>query len=371
MKRTILITNLFFLTMGALYLFALGQADALNPEQETSMIFANETPNPEQETRTLLTADTPANEIVVCIDPGHGGDNAGARYNGYEEKDMDLRIAMAMYEELTKYQGVTVVMTRTDDSFLSLKERAEIAQACSADLFVCLHLNASLYHNQFGAEVWVSGFGEYYATGASFGKIVLQELSQQGIFTGRGVKTRIGADGTDYYGVIMHCTAREIPAVIVEHCYMDELRDESFWRNEEALDALGKADATAVAKYFGLRSEELAVDYGDYVIEAVPSPSGVVYQDFTPPDFCKVTLLAYDANTRMASVHIEAQDYQSGICYYNYSSDGGRTWSKTRLWGNEPERDIIVFAPSALSRDILVRVWNNYCEYRQSNRIFL
>ncbi|MDE6063579.1 MAG: N-acetylmuramoyl-L-alanine amidase, partial [Lachnospiraceae bacterium] len=52
-------------------------------------------------------------ELVIVIDPGHGGKNLGADYNGFLEKEMNMTVANAMYEELTKYEGITVYMTHT------------------------------------------------------------------------------------------------------------------------------------------------------------------------------------------------------------------------------------------------------------------
>ena len=65
--------------------------------------------------------------VVVCIDPGHGGSNEGALYNGLKEKDLTLQIANAMYQELSLYEDVIVVMTRTADVDLTLEQRAQIA----------------------------------------------------------------------------------------------------------------------------------------------------------------------------------------------------------------------------------------------------
>jgi len=45
-------------------------------------------------------------ELVIVIDPGHGGKNLGADYNGFLEKEMNMTVANAMYEELAKYDGI-------------------------------------------------------------------------------------------------------------------------------------------------------------------------------------------------------------------------------------------------------------------------
>ena len=122
----------------------------------------------------MVQAEEP---VVVVIDPGHGGENLGGEYEDYTEKDMTLIVANAMKEELEQYEGVTVYLTRTDDTELSLEERAEFAKSVNADFLYCLHFNLSEHHTLFGAECWVSAFGENYSKGYSFASIEMDMLS--------------------------------------------------------------------------------------------------------------------------------------------------------------------------------------------------
>lgn len=122
-----------------------------------------------------MDGDTAAPEedgnIVVVIDPGHGGENLGAEYGEYTEKDMTLVVAKAMKVELEQYEGITVYLTRTGDEDLSLEERCEYAAGVNADFLFCLHFNMSEYHTLFGAETWISAFGEQYSKGYAFADI--------------------------------------------------------------------------------------------------------------------------------------------------------------------------------------------------------
>lgn len=94
--------------------------------------------------------------LVIVLDPGHGGDEEGGLYENFIEKDMNLILANAMKEELEKYEGVTVYLTRTGDQKLSLAERSAFAKSVNADFMFCLHFNLSREHTLFGAECWVS-----------------------------------------------------------------------------------------------------------------------------------------------------------------------------------------------------------------------
>lgn len=318
-----------------------------------------------------------AEELVICIDAGHGGSNLGATFQGQMEKDATLVIAKAMEEELNKYSGIRVVMTRTDDAELSLTERAKLAKKENADFLFCLHLNASEYHKAYGAEVWTSAYGKYYAYGKSFGEIVLMELHDTlGIDVRRGVKTKVGTDGkSDYYGIIDYARQRDIPAVIIEHCHMDENRDSSFWNTEESLKELGKADATAVAKYYGLKSKAKESDFGSYNVYMPEIPQDAIWQDVTAPELCEIQLIAYDAGGQQVKINVKALDNESEILYYRYTTDGSYNWSKYYPYEiSDYENDsMTVILPMAKwnGGQIQVRVYNQYDLFTYSNMVYV
>lgn len=310
--------------------------------------------------------------LVICIDPGHGGENEGAMYNGLREKDLTLQIANAMYRELSLYDDVTVVMTRTADMDLSLEQRAQIAAGAGADFLYSIHLNASPYHNLFGSEVWVSGYGNHYAKGMSFGNIALQQLSADvGVYP-RGVKTKLRESGNgDYYGVINQARLLGVTAVIIEHCHMDEAHDNGFYRGEGALEKLGKADATAVAKYYGLKSSALGVDYSNYTYLQYPNAGTPHMQDMTDPEVSQIELISHDQNAGRVLLHAKAKDTQSRIIYYSYSADGGLTWSGLVGWAPAGEGIIELTLPESSTGEVCIRVHNEYDRFTESNHIFL
>ncbi|MDE6608017.1 MAG: N-acetylmuramoyl-L-alanine amidase [Lachnospiraceae bacterium] len=312
-------------------------------------------------------ADEP---VVVVIDPGHGGENLGAEYEEYTEKEITLIVANAMYEELSKYDGVKVYMTRTGDQTISLADRAEYAASVNADVMIALHFNMSENHNLFGSEVWISAFGEKYQEGYALGKAFLEQFDEMGIYR-RGIKTRLGDDGTDYYGIIREARARDVTSIIVEHCHLDQANDHEFYNSEEKLKKFGKMDAVATAKYFGLSSEKLGVDYSDYENAHVELPLSVVAPDLTPPDICYIELADTDTENRTVKVRLSAEDYDSYLLYYSYSVDGGQTFSDLREW---PEGDTFAFTiavPNGMSPNIVVNVYNKYDKITTSNALIV
>lgn len=81
------------------------------------------------------------NKKTVVVDAGHGGSRDGAKYEGIKEKDINLAVSLKL-QALLLAQGYNVVMTRTTDVYMDLYDRADIANAVNADLFVSLHSNA-------------------------------------------------------------------------------------------------------------------------------------------------------------------------------------------------------------------------------------
>ncbi|MCM1125114.1 MAG: N-acetylmuramoyl-L-alanine amidase [Lachnospiraceae bacterium] len=274
-------------------------------------------------------ADEP---LVIVIDPGHGGENRGGEHEQYTEKELTPIVANAMKEELEKYEGVEVYLTHDTDVDMSIKDRALFASEKDADFLFCLHFNMSVNHNLFGAEVWVPATGEYYSKGYSFAQIQMQEFLDIGLYS-RGIKTRINDRNENYYGILRYCTQENIPSVLIEHCHLDHAKDQPFYQQgEEQLKAFGVMDATAVAKYFHLRSEILGVDYQDYPVPETPVPADIVRPDSTEPEVSYIEVTEINEETGEITVSANAEDSDSYILYYEYSLDGGNSYSELNEW---------------------------------------
>lgn len=321
---------------------------------------------------------TKTETTVIVIDPGHGGENEGTIAGTEKEKYMTMTTARAMYEELSLYDNVEVYLTHTEDVDMKLEERAEFAKNVNADFLFSIHYNASEYHELFGSEIWVPLNAPFNNYGYQFGYEFLSILKERGLFL-RGIKTRVGDKGLDYYGIIRFANARDIPAVILEHCHVDEERDTGFCDSEDDLIRFGKDDATAVAKYFGLKSSILNVDYSDYQLQEVsgtqPVPSTL--RDDTAPDVCQAALENADYSTGQLSVQVSAADYDSPLIYYDYSFDGGLTFSPRNAW---PDSDALsgtyadtftlnLSVPSGVKPTVIVRAYNLFDLFTASNAV--
>lgn len=230
--------------------------------------------------RSKLTWD---GDLVIVLDPGHGGSDGGACANGIAEKTVNLKIAQYCMEQLRKFGGVEVYMTRNSDVYVGLEERVDYAASVGADLFVSLHNNSS-GSGASGSEVYYPNANynpSAHTTGAGVSQAILNALTSLGL-ANRGIHTRdyspaggasttnLYPDGSvsDYYSVIRNSKLRGFPGIIVEHAFVSNSSDvANFLSSESSLKALGVADANAIASYFGLSSVNgtifRGVDYGD------------------------------------------------------------------------------------------------------------
>jgi N-acetylmuramoyl-L-alanine amidase len=105
-----------------------------------------------------INAQPSAKKFVLVIDAGHGGHDPGCHGNKHKEKDVALAVALKLGKYLEENcPDVKVVFTRKTDVFLELNERAKIANDNNADLFICIHCNASPNKTVYGSETYVMG----------------------------------------------------------------------------------------------------------------------------------------------------------------------------------------------------------------------
>lgn len=304
-------------------------------------------------------------DIVIVIDPGHGGSNMGARYNGVVEKEATMKVAIAMKEELEKYDGVVVYLTRTGDDSMELLERAQFARSVKADIVLSLHFNMSELHDLHGSEMWISSKGGLKQEAERFAKIEQMLLEEYGIDK-RGCFTRLNDTGADYYGIIRESAQFNIPAVIVEHCYLDRPEEYAFYDTDAALDRLGRIDATAVAMAYKLSSEELGVNYAKHYVSNTKLPENLLAEDVTPPSEVFLSILGFNDSNHQLDLHLEVAEEESTMIYYQYSFNGGKTFSNKKLFYTDYAVDFNTQAYPSANNQFMVRAYNAYGLYTDS-----
>lgn len=222
----------------------------------------------------LKTSD----EIHIVLDPGHGGDQAGAEIiyeeTKFLEKDINLKIAKYLKEELLEYEGVKVSMTRTEDTGVELSERTEIAVKSNADVLISLHNNAkgecSPYTN--GCTI-LTAKGDYKKELAEeeqkLACNILYELSELGI-ENQGILLRNSENKTlypdnslaDYYAIIRNGVNADLQSILIEHVFMDDEHDfDMYLKDDKNLKKLAETDAKGIARYYHLKNKNTGKTY--------------------------------------------------------------------------------------------------------------
>lgn len=168
--------------------------------------------------------DTKEDVPTVMLDAGHGGNDGGTVYGKVNEKDITLAVALELKSRLEQ-EGVKVLLTRGEDEYLSLEERAEAANSSPASLFVSLHCN--YYEDDFS----ISGLECYYLEesekGGKLAQTIVDAIEGDSSIKCRGTRTE------DFY--VLKRTS--IPAVLIEL---------GFLSNKAERQKLGSDDYQAV-----------------------------------------------------------------------------------------------------------------------------
>lgn len=254
--------------------------DVLITENEMVMAALN-SDSLAEEMQELLPVQAQNGQIVVVLDPGHDATHCGAAGNGLREEVLTLKIAQYCKEELEKYKNVTVYMTRNDGSCLDpssnskcMEARCRYAANMNADVLVSIHVDAGST-TRTGAMALVAKNGVYRddlsTVTQDVGQKILDELTSIGLAS-RGLYIRM-SDSTgeefrypngataDWYSIVRNSIKMGIPGLIMEHGFISNPSDVANYLNsDEKLKALGVADATGIAKYFGLSKDASVID---------------------------------------------------------------------------------------------------------------
>ncbi len=176
----------------------------------------------------------------VYVGIGHGGSDSGACANGFREKDLNLSVGNACTALLRK-AGVEVKQSRTDDRDVYINTKVKEANNWGADLVLDIHHNSG---GGDGAEVYYSRVG---GTSKTLAENILGEICKLGQQS-RGVKTKLGSGGRDYFGMVRDTYA---PAVLVECAFMDT-SDIQLVNTPDKQKKMGEAIAKGILKTIGI-----------------------------------------------------------------------------------------------------------------------
>jgi hypothetical protein len=179
---------------------------------------------------------------VVLLDPGHGGYDPGASYNGLKEKDLNLMLALKVAERL---DGVKVLLTRERDSYVSLADRVALSRRAEPDLFLSLHANAG---GGRGFESFI-----YRGLGAMDPAVKMQEALHKNIMAALG-RWQIADRGrkTAAFYVLKY---NSCPAVLIESLFLDNVREAGIWREPVFADTLAGGVVKGIETALGIDND--------------------------------------------------------------------------------------------------------------------
>ncbi len=184
-------------------------------------------------------------KIIVVIDPGHGGSDPGhlsSNKNHLPEKDLNLLIAKKFGSYIEQnMKNVTIIYTRTDDSFPSLDDRVEKANNAKADYFISIHCNANARTNVHGTESHVHSMNSKKAV--SLAKEFENEFSTRAGRHSRGVKD---TDDREHSLQVLKFT--NMTSVLVECGFLTNEKEANY------LNTTNGQDIIASAIYRGFRT---------------------------------------------------------------------------------------------------------------------
>jgi N-acetylmuramoyl-L-alanine amidase len=225
-----------------------------------------------------------ASRPLVVIDAGHGGHDPGAGSGELKEKDVTLALAKVLRDELLAQGGVRVALTRDDDRYLLLSERAGIARRLKADLFISIHADSAPTDQASGATVYtlsdrgsteeagrlaakenradtINGVAlsgqsdavsailvdlsqrETIAMSEEFARLVLREGQGRLRFRERGMQS----------AAFVVLKSADLPSVLFEAGYISNVQDAAQLSSPEGRAAFASVTAQAIKVYFARR----------------------------------------------------------------------------------------------------------------------
>lgn len=181
---------------------------------------------------------------LIVIDAGHGGEDIGTRSHGlprYQEKTLNLSTAFMLKSYLQEY-GYHVIMTRTDDTFIPLDERAAVANRLNPKLFVSVHYNSAPSTDAEGIEVF------YYRNNEDQTRMQQSKQLAQSILNRVIRNTDAKSRGVKHgnFAVIRETT---VPAVLIEGGFLTNTKEMEKLKDAEYLKKLALGIAQGIRDF--------------------------------------------------------------------------------------------------------------------------
>ena len=162
-------------------------------------------------------SNDPKKTITVVIDAGHGGHDDGAKFEGFSEKEIVASFAQKIKANNTD-KNVIIHLTRTEDNFISLQDRAKFINELKPDLVLSLHVNGNENTDASGVEFYISPKSSTYENA----KIIAENLNSRFV-NNNGLKSR-GVKDANF--TLLRDT--EYPSITVELGFLSNENDRNY-----------------------------------------------------------------------------------------------------------------------------------------------
>jgi N-acetylmuramoyl-L-alanine amidase len=167
--------------------------------------------------------------ITIVIDAGHGGSDLGASSNGDFEKIIVSQIAEKV-KSLNENKNITILLTRSNDEFITLNKRTDYINTIKPDLVLSLHVNFSPNHEKSGVEFFVSDKSPFFEKSNKIANQLNTSFAKNSTLKVSDAKI------APFY-ILKNS---EAPSVIVELGYLSNEKDRKYLTDNTGQDAIAK-----------------------------------------------------------------------------------------------------------------------------------
>lgn len=272
--RRILLLLILFTVMAAIglaliywgkgYLFAAEESVVVSGEGNPPSGMPQAEPPAVSGNDIVVIEEEPSVPVIV-IDPGHGGEDTGCSRGDVTEKTVNLQIALKLAEKLQNMGYETVLTREDDDTFRTLEERVDIAEAARGDLYISIHQNACEEKESSiaGIETWFSGCPEkveganWYCTCCNDSRRLAQ-LVQMGAVSRTEAVDRGLQQSQELYVI----RETSMPSCLIETAFLSNKAERTAISSEEYQDKLAAGIAQNIDYYFHPKTMYLTFDDG-------------------------------------------------------------------------------------------------------------
>ena len=247
-----LVCLLFVVVRNGLVAKDLSQSAGVTKMQTKPQSFAVEPIEPEPESEEALPSEPEEDGVYrIVLDPGHGGEDEGCSRDGVCESTINLAIALYTADFLRE-EGFEVILTREDETNVSLKKRVEMAEDVKADIFVSIHQNAC----EEQAET-VNGIETWYYESSENSRRLATLIHQSAVKKTKAVERTL-QKGSGLYVI----RATSMPACLIETGFLSNAQERENLIDADYQKKLAAGIAEGIKYYFFPKTMYLTFDDG-------------------------------------------------------------------------------------------------------------